>query len=171
MIFDVYVNKVLASHARRIEVSAREEDAAMSLPVLVVLVVVGIAAIVLAVHLTGGTRNATLADEAAARQRFALDYPRENPAAIRLTKAREAAFLELDRSRTGIVESFGGHFLTRIVTPADVERADRPSPDELTVVFRDFTWRGGRFAFASAEDAGRIAERLMPGVAAQRRSA
>ena len=143
----------------------------MSLPVLVVLVVVGISAIVLAVHLTGGTRNAVLADEAAARARFALDHPREHPTAVRLTKAREAAFLELDRGRIGIVQSFGDRFLTRIVTAADVERADRPAPDQIVLAFRDFTWRGGRFDLASADDAGRIAEGLMPAAAAQRRSA
>ena len=171
MIFDVYVNKVLDRRERRIGVSAREEDLAMSLPVLVVLVVVGIAAIVLAVHMTGGTRNATLADEAAARARFALDHPREQPAAVRMTRTGDAAFLELDRSRTGIVQSFGGHFLTRIVTAADVRRIDRPSAAELAIASRDFTWRGGRFAFASADDAERIAERLMPAVAARRRSA
>ena len=143
----------------------------MSLPVLVVLVVVGIAAIVLAVHLTGGTRNATLADDAAALARFALDYPREHPIAVCLSKAGDTAFLELDDERTGIVQSFGGRFLTRIVTTADVKRIDRPSPTALDLVSRDFTWRGGRFEFASAEDAGLIAERFMPVDAAQRKSA
>ncbi|MFN3549866.1 MAG: hypothetical protein ACK4U0_20460 [Mesorhizobium sp.] len=143
----------------------------MSLPVLVVLVVVGIAAIVLAVHLTGGTRDASLADEAEARERFAVDHPREHPTAVRLTMAGEAAFLELDRGRTGIVRSFGDRFLTRIVTSADIERVDRSAPDQVAIAFRDFTWRGGRFAFASAEDAGRIAGRLAPPVAAKRRSA
>ncbi len=143
----------------------------MSLPVLVVLVVVGIAAIVLAVHLTGGTRNAALAGDSVARERFALDHPRERPIAIRMTMTGHAAFLELDGDRTGIVQSFGSRFLTRILTAADVKRIDRASPTELDIASRDFTWRGGRYEFASAEDAGRIAERLAPAVAAQRRQA
>lgn len=171
MIFDVYVNKVLDSPAWRGEPTTREDDAAMSLPVLVVLVVLGIAAIILAVHLTGGTREATLADEAAARERFALDYPQAYPTAIWLTRNRDAAFLKLDGDRTGIVQSFGSRFLTRVVTAADVKRIDRPSPSELAIASLDFTWRGGRYEFASPEDAGRIAERLAPAVAAQRRSA
>ncbi len=143
----------------------------MSLPVLVVLVVVGITAIVLAVHLTGGTRDAALAGEAAARERFVLDHPREQPTVICLTETGDAAFLDLGAGRTGIVQSVGGHFLTRIVSSADVVRVDRPSPAELAVTSRDYTWRGGRFGFASAEDARRISERLAPAVRAKRRSA
>ena len=143
----------------------------MSLPVLVVLVVVGIAAIVLAVHLTGGTRTASLADAAAARARFVMDHPREQPGRASLTAAGEAAFLELDGGRTGIVRSFGGHFLTRIVTASDVARLERASATSLVILARDFTWRGGRFDFASAADADRIAERLAPAAAVTRISA
>jgi hypothetical protein len=171
VIFDVNVNKVLDRPVRRERPTAREEDAAMSLPVLVVLVVVGIAAIVLAVHLTGGTRNAILVDEAAARTRFALDHPREQPLRACLTAMGDAAFLELDGGRTGIVQSFGGHFLTRIVSASDVARLERVSSKALVVVARDFTWRGGRFDFASAADAERIAERLAPAALELRRTA
>jgi hypothetical protein len=142
----------------------------MGLPVLVVLVVVGITAIVLAVHLTGGSRNVALADEAAARARFGLDHPREQPTVLCLTRTGDAAFLELGTGRTGIVQSIGGHFLTRIVSSSDMVRVDRPSPDVLAVACRDYTWRGGRFDFVSAEDARRIAERLAPAVRARRRS-
>ncbi|WP_187971110.1 hypothetical protein [Aquibium microcysteis] len=143
----------------------------MSLPVLVILVVVGIAAIVLAVHLTGGTRTAVLADEAAARARFAVDHPREQPAGVRLTLSRDAAFLDLDGSRTGIVQSFGGHFLTRVVSAADVARLERVASASLVIVTSDFTWRGGRFDFASAADADAVAARLALPALEQRRTA
>ena len=143
----------------------------MSLPVLVVLVVVGIAAIVLAVHLTGGTRNALLVDEAAARTRFAVDHPREQPKRACLTATGDAAFLELHGGRTGIVRSFGGHFLTRVVTASDVARLERAAAASLVVVARDFTWRGGRFDFATATDADRVAEWLVPAAEEQRRLA
>lgn len=49
----------------------------MSLPVLVALVVFGIALSVAAVHFTGGTRTATLADADQALSRFAQDFPDE----------------------------------------------------------------------------------------------
>lgn len=143
----------------------------MSLPVLVILVVVGIAAIVLAVHLTGGTRDAVLEDEAAARARFAVDHPRERPRQTRLTATGDAAFLELDRGRTGIVRSFGGHFLTRIVGASDVARLERAAAQSLVVVARDFTWRGGRFDFATPADADRVAEWLVPAADERRRLA
>ncbi|CCV07398.1 conserved exported hypothetical protein [Mesorhizobium metallidurans STM 2683] len=58
----------------------------MSLPVLVALVVFGIALSVAAVHFTGGTRTATLAGADQALRRFAQDFPDEAAAAIRLTK-------------------------------------------------------------------------------------
>ena len=53
----------------------------MSLPVLVALVVVGIALSVAAVHFTGGTTIATLANADQALARFAEDFPDEKPSA------------------------------------------------------------------------------------------
>jgi hypothetical protein len=145
----------------------------MSLPVLVAMVVVGIAAIVLAVHLTGGTRDATLDDADAARDRFALDFPRERVVRVILTPSGHAAFLDLEGGRAGIVQSLGGHFLTRIVTPADILRIGTPEPGRLEIATTDFSWRGGGFSFASADDARAVAARLAPGAGApsQRRQA
>ena len=64
----------------------------MSLPVLVVLVVFGIALSVAAVHFTGGTTTATLAGADQALARFAEDFPDEKPGAVRLTADSHAAF-------------------------------------------------------------------------------
>jgi hypothetical protein len=139
----------------------------MSLPVLVAMVVVGIVAIVLAVHLTGGTRQSRLADADAARERFALDFPRERAVRILVTASGHAAFLDLGGERTGIVASLGGHFLTRVVTPADILRVDRPRPDRLEITTADFSWRGGEFVFATPEEAHTVAARLAPDEAAQ----
>jgi hypothetical protein len=133
----------------------------MSLAVLVVIVVVGIVAVVVAVHMTGGTRDARLADEAAARRRFAEDFPNETPRGVALTASGTAAFLELDGPRTGIVQSFGDRFLTRIVTPADIARVEEDGL-ALTVEFRDFTWRRAVFDFPTLADSENIATRLSP---------
>lgn len=133
----------------------------MSLAVLVVIVVVGIVAVVVAVHMTGGTRDASLADEAAALRRFAEDYPNERPRGVVLTASGGAAFLELEGERTGIVQAFGDRFLTRIVTPADVA-ALTGAGASMTVRFRDFTWRRAGFAFATHAEAERVAARLAP---------
>ena len=56
----------------------------------------------------------------------------------------------LARGRTGVVQVIGDRFLTRIVTPADVDLASLVESKVLSLRFKDFTWRGGRFAFADA---------------------
>ena len=77
----------------------------MSLPLLVVIVVFGIALSVLAVHFTGGSKTATLASADQALERFAEDFPDDLATAVRLTADGRTAFLDLaarahrDRSR------------------------------------------------------------------------
>ncbi|RVC48013.1 MAG: hypothetical protein EOS65_20915 [Mesorhizobium sp.] len=132
----------------------------MSLPILVALVVFGIALSVAAVHFTGGTTTATLTGTDQALQRFAEDFPDEKPAVVRLTADRRAAFLELGPARAGIVSSIGDCFLTRIVTPRDILALT--VDDQLSISIRpnDFTWQGGRFAFADEADAKAVAAAL-----------
>ncbi|WP_296738548.1 hypothetical protein [Mesorhizobium sp.] len=131
----------------------------MSLPVLVVLVVVGIALSVAAVHFTGGSITATLAGADQARDRFAEDFPDEKTGTVRLTADRHAAFLELGPARSGIVQSIGDCFLTRIVTPHDI-LALEVEGSAVTLRMDDFTWKGGRFAFANEADARAVAAAL-----------
>ncbi|RWD88668.1 hypothetical protein [Mesorhizobium sp.] len=131
----------------------------MSLPVLVVLVVFGIALSVAAVHFTGGTTTATFATADQALARFAEDFPDEKPGAVRLTSDRQAAFLELASQRCGIVHSIGDCFLTRIVTPRDVLALVREG-SVVSLRMDDFTWKGGRFAFANEADALAMAAAL-----------
>jgi hypothetical protein len=131
----------------------------MSLPVLVVLVVVGIALSVAAVHFTGGSITATLANADQARDRFAEDFPDEKPETVRLTADRHSAFLELGPTRSGIVQSIGDCFLTRIVTPHDV-LALEVEGSAVSLRMDDFTWKGGKFAFANEADAKAVAMAL-----------
>jgi type II secretory pathway pseudopilin PulG len=133
----------------------------MSLPVLVAIVVVGIALCVVAVHFTGGSRQAALEAAEDAARRFGEDFPDEAIRAIRLTSDKRTAFLELDGKRTGIVQAVGDRFLTRIFTPQDIS-AVTAEPGVVSIRFRDFTWAGGRFAFADADDAGKVIQALQP---------
>jgi hypothetical protein len=132
----------------------------MSLPVLVAIVALGIALSVAAVHFTGGSKTATLAGTDQALSRFAEDFPDEVATVVRLTADARTAFLDIGRGRIGIVHSIGDCFLTHIVTPQDV--AVLNAGDVNTVSFRlaDFTWKGGRFRFASAADAQGVLEAL-----------
>jgi hypothetical protein len=131
----------------------------MSLPVLVVLVVVGIALSVAAVHFTGGTTTATLAGADQALARFTEDFPDERPGAVRLTADNHTAFLDLGAQRCGIVQSIGDCFLTRIVTPQDLLALAREG-DAVSLRLKGFTWKGGRFAFANEADARAVAAAL-----------
>jgi hypothetical protein len=131
----------------------------MSLPVLVVLVVIGIALSVAAVHFTGGTTTATLADADQALARFAEDFPDEKPKAVWLTADGHSAFLELAPRRCAIVQSVGDCFLTRIVTPHDI-RALASEGNVVSFKLNDFTWKGGRFAFADEAGARTVATAL-----------
>jgi hypothetical protein len=129
----------------------------MSLPVLVALVVVGIALSVLAVHFTGGSRIATLAGADQALSRFADDFPDEKVATVCLTADARTAFLDLGQGRCGIVHSVGDCFLTRTVTPHDVLALDVDEAGAIGLKLADFTWKGGRFAFADKADAKAVA--------------
>ena len=132
----------------------------MSLPVLVALVVVGIALSVLAVHFTGGSKIATLAGADQALDRFADDFPDEKAGAVRLTADSRTAFLDLGQGRCGFVHSVGDCFLTRIVTRHDIQALDVDEAGAITLKLADFTWKGGRFAFADRADAKAVAAAL-----------
>lgn len=143
----------------------------ISLPVLVVMVAVGISLAVAAVHFTGGSRATRLADSRQALDRFAVDFPDLEPGAVRLTQNGDTAFIELGDERTGIVHTIGDRFLTRIVTPSDIELARFDGSNALTLRLKDFTWRGGHFAFADAVAARAIFAALDPNTQPARQEA
>ncbi|GAA2822646.1 hypothetical protein EDC40_105345 [Aminobacter aminovorans] len=132
----------------------------MSLPVLVAMVVVGISAVVAAVHLSGGSAMARLTGTDQALQRFVADFPDVTARAVVLTEDSGTAFLLLDSGSVGIVRGIGDKFLTRVVTAADV--ADVITRDDriISLRLRDFTWKGGDFRFVDAEAADAITATL-----------
>ncbi|WP_027061169.1 hypothetical protein [Mesorhizobium loti] len=132
----------------------------MSLPLLVAIVALGIALSVAAVHFTGGSKTATLADRDQALSRFAEDYPDEMAATVRLTADARTAFLDLGRGRVGIVHSVGDCFLTRVVTAADVSASNSDETNTILLRLADFSWKGGRFRFANAGDAQALLKAL-----------
>ena len=134
----------------------------MNLPLLVAIVALGIALSVAAVHFTGGSKTATLAGTDQAMSRFAEDFPDEVAATVRLTADAGTAFLDLGRGRTGIVHSVGDCFLTRIVTSRDVTALTAGDAETVSFRLADFTWKGGRFRFASATDAQGLLKALEP---------
>ncbi len=139
----------------------------MSLPILVAMVAIGITLTVAAVHFTGGGRRATIADAAQAGRIFGTDFPDEAIGAVTITADRLAAFLGLRGGRTGIVQTFGDGFLTRIVSPHDVAAIEQCGSTAVLLRLRDFTWSGGRFVFADDATAVMIAAALRPAPAGE----
>jgi hypothetical protein len=132
----------------------------MSLPILVLLVVVGITAAVLAVHLTGGSKIAAIRDSAHARDLFAADFPDEPTGEASLTTERHSAFMTLPGERVAIVQSFGDGFFTRIVSVADIATIAVRDPATISIRFKDFTWTGGHFHFDHADTARAVSTAL-----------
>lgn len=132
----------------------------MSLAVLVIMVAVGIASVVAAVHWTGGTVTMKIDGSENALTLFAVDYPAERPVEVWLTEDGEAAFIDLGTNGMGIVAAMGDRFLTRVAGPGDIREISRPDGLSVQFDFADFTWRGGRFVFADTAEADAVASRL-----------
>lgn len=136
----------------------------MSLTLLAIMVPVGIGLITLAVHLTGGSRRAALADTAAAGTRFARDHPDLAVDAAFLTADGYTAFLALRDGRIGVVQSIGSKFLTRVVAASDIAAAPVSDGNRLTLHFRDVTWRGGVYVFSDPATASAVASLFTPSI-------
>lgn len=134
----------------------------MGLAVLVAMVVIGVSLVVASVHLTGGSKRASLRDAAQARQLFASDYPDIATSTADLTTDGENAFLLLPGGAIGIVHVVGDGFLTRLITGADVASVQLRPPATLSLRFRDFTWAGGHFTFSDPATMQRLASALQP---------
>lgn len=119
----------------------------MNLALLATVVAAGIALVVIVVHLTGGSKRAVLVDARMAKSRFAQDFPNLVIDSVYVTQDGLTAFLGLRIGRVGVVQSMGDRFFTRLVGAGDLAGAPRSSAQTLTMQFRDFTWRGGAFAF------------------------
>jgi hypothetical protein len=125
----------------------------MSLPLLVVIVVAGIAAIVAAVHFSGGSKPARLAGEAEAIAAFTRDYPDHVPRGAILTASGDAALMPLGEGAFGLVAMFGSHSLTRLVGTGDLATPPVLTETRLILRLRDVTLPRLDLEFADAETA------------------
>ena len=126
----------------------------MPLHILVAVVGCGIALVVLVVHLTGGSSIAEIADEQAARDSFALDYPESVVAQCILSSDRRDAVLELSDGHVGLVHAFGSKFLTRFVNRGEMAAVVSGSEEgAVDLNTGDITWPRAQLHFAGAETA------------------
>ena len=88
----------------------------MTLPLLLLLVVIGVSLVVGAVHLAGGSKTSSLLDENKVLERFAIDFPDYSSRRVVLASDHNVAVLLNDRSAiAGLVVVMGAHSLTRIL--------------------------------------------------------
>ncbi|WP_421849160.1 hypothetical protein [Oricola sp.] len=126
----------------------------MSLPVLVLVVVAGITLIILAVHLSGGTKTSEFDAASVAIERFAVDFPETETVKCHLTRDRHDAILELADGHIGLVHAVGSNALTRFVAAGEMsawQSADNASSVEIRT--GDLTWPRAQFHFDDAGEA------------------
>lgn len=129
----------------------------MSLPILLIMVVVGVSAVGLAVHLSGGSRNARLAGEDAARARYGEDFPDDKVERVIMASGCEGAILRLAGGAVGIVHCFGDRFVTRRLVPGATPEIRVDGPRGFSLLLYEYTWPKVQFRF---DDGGAMRQAL-----------
>lgn len=150
----------------------------ISLPVLIVMIIAGILTIVLAVHYTGGSKQGVLTGDGDVLARFRQDYPYNPAGKIYYTQDRHSAFFALPERMatisnnqpkaneqknipaTGLIHAVGAKFLTRILTPNDIQTISKQGDTGLRLHMHDFTWPEADFIFTDKESRDHIYNRL-----------
>ena len=129
----------------------------MPLPILVAVVGIGIAAIIIAVHLMGGTVVAEFTSLDEAIDRFRIDYPEAKVAACHISKKRRDAVLELADGHVGLVHAIGSKYLTRLIRGGQMA-ARATGTGTVEIDTHDITWPRARMEFEDQETARNVAE-------------
>jgi ferric-dicitrate binding protein FerR (iron transport regulator) len=130
----------------------------VSLPVLVVVVAIGIAMVVLAVHLTGGSVPAEFGDADQAAKRFAVDFPEAEVRRAFVSRDRRDVVLELADGHVGLVHAIGKMALTRFVAAGEMAaHVSGDDPRKVDLDTGDFTWPRAHFEFEDRETASEVA--------------
>ncbi len=128
----------------------------MSLGMLVAIVTAGIVLVVWVVHRSGGSEQPTIDDTGAAIMEFGRAYPTEPIRDVIFTEDRRAAFLRLADGRAGFLQVIGRHYFARLLA-RDAVRVEGLDGDRgLKLNFRETTFKGGTYRFASPELAAEV---------------
>jgi hypothetical protein len=134
----------------------------MPLHILALLVVVGLAAIIAAVHFSGGSRAIAPMTEAQARQRFMDDHQTFEVADCHVADdGRTALVFGVEPGQGGVVLQMGDRLVTRRLGPDFVAAISQTSAG-LDLALRDFTLPKMFIALANANDRTALIERLHP---------
>jgi hypothetical protein len=136
----------------------------MPLELLAGMVVIGLALVIGAVHLSGLSKAARISGPDAAIARFLVDFPDEKPGEAVLSADGKDAFIALQGNRVGMVHAIGDRYLTRILRAGTVRAVAASGDGLLELRLADFTLPRERARFAAAGDASRV-ENWLKGMA------
>jgi hypothetical protein len=136
----------------------------MPLELLAGMVVVGLALVIGAVHLSGLSKVARIAGPDAAIARFLVDFPDEKPGEAVVSADGKDAFIALDGNRVGMVHAIGDRYLTRILRAGMVRSVSASGNGEVELRLADFTLPRERARFATAGEASCV-ENWLKGMA------
>lgn len=132
----------------------------MSLPVLAMVVVVGLALIIGVVYLTGGSSSASLLTEQKARDWFNADLPNEVVVEVLLSDNEQSALLTLaDPGKVGLIKTMGNMSVTRLVDGNSLKQITIVD-DRLLLKLRDFTLRNVELKISDEQSRNKAIERL-----------
>lgn len=129
----------------------------MSLGILALVVVSGIALVVILVRLSDrGREGSEEADAGTALIEFGSAFPGEAIRAVIMTADKKASFFRLAEGRTGFLQTMGRHSIARLIEPEKVSVAAHDSAPALKIDFGETAFTGGTYRFASQEDASEV---------------
>lgn len=87
---------------------------------------------------------------------FGSAYPDEAIRAVLMDKTGQTTFMRLADGKTGLAQILGNTFVIRLIQPGDVQVDISPDGEGLLITFEDDSMIGGRYEFASPEDAAEV---------------
>lgn len=116
-------------------------DSRMTLPVLALVVVVGLALIIGVVHFSGGSNTGPALTEKMVEDRFQEDLPNETVVSVLMSDDRKFALLNLkDSTKMGVVKSMGSMIVTRLLDANSLKKIAAEG-NVLRLHMGDFTLR------------------------------
>ncbi len=132
----------------------------MTLPILLLIVVIGVSVVVGAVHLAGGSRIVPIPSEADALERLQLDYPDYSASSVYLSDDHRNALIFDNKEKTaGLVVVMGDRSLTRMLDQTMIKSIERRK-NEIKLKLADLTLPAIRFICGDETVADSIAQNL-----------
>lgn len=134
----------------------------MNLMVLVAIVAVGLAAVFLALRLSGAGQGRSIDSGAEALAVLQDEYPQAGEGPVVVAADGSAAFVLLEDAAMGIVRVTGRHMATRLVHPRDLRHIRHQADGVVSIGFRELGWSAMTIRFDDSETAARLVAHMTP---------